>query len=387
MSARAAIIGVGQTAYRRRHADKNAAELAREAMRLALDDAGLGLDAIGLVVGGVAPDTLAGLDHMDKASLARPGIPYMRVHTGGATGSSALLAALSWVAAGRCEAALVVAIERMGQAETAQKIFNTIFDPIYEKDLALSTIVMAALRASMLMRRYGYRPEQWAGVAARNSEAAGRNPFAPEARVFTTEQVLASKMLCWPIRAYEVCPISEGACAVVVTAERLARGRNAAWVQGAHGQTDSYNMGDRVNRPEGALVDLLTLQRSARAAYAQAGISDPASEIDVAEVQAPFPSAESMHYTGLGLCTPEGGPAFVDRLLADRVHVAINPSGGPQAANPVSATALVRVAEAAQQVRGRAGPVQVDGVRRAIATGQGGASQFSTAILFGRDRP
>jgi acetyl-CoA C-acetyltransferase len=52
-------------------------------------------------------------------------------------------------------------------------------------------------------------------------------------------------------------------------------------------------------------------------------------------------------------------------------------------ANPVSATALIRIAECALQVRGRAGRRQVDGVRRAVATGQGGATQFSTAVILG----
>jgi acetyl-CoA C-acetyltransferase len=65
----------------------------------------------------------------------------------------------------------------------------------------------------------------------------------------------------------------------------------------------------------------------------------------------------------------------------------VNPSGGPQVANPVSATALIRVAECALQVRGRAGRRQRDGIRRAVATGQGGATQFSTCIVLGGERP
>jgi acetyl-CoA C-acetyltransferase len=60
-----------------------------------------------------------------------------------------------------------------------------------------------------------------------------------------------------------------------------------------------------------------------------------------------------------------------------------NPSGGPQGANPVSATAMVRIAEAALQIRGMAGKRQVDGVERAVATGQGGATQFSTVCVLG----
>ena len=110
MKEAAAIIGVGQTQYRRRHQDLNTAELVRQAAMAALNDAGLGLDDIGLIVGGVAPDALAGINHLDMHAIPRPGIPYFRVNTGGATGSSALLAALSWIHAGRCKAVLVVAV-------------------------------------------------------------------------------------------------------------------------------------------------------------------------------------------------------------------------------------------------------------------------------------
>ena len=383
MKEQAAIIGVGQTVYRRAHVDKNTAELVREAVTAALDDAGIGLDAIGLVVGGVAPDALAGLNHIDMAAVARPGIPYFRVNTGGTTGSAAFLSALTWIGAGRCKAALVVAVERMGHATTAQKIFNSIFDPIYEKDISLSTISMVALRATMQMQLYGYTLDHWAGLAARNSRASVLNDTIDRPRVFSAADVLASEILAWPIRRLEACPTSEGACAVVVAASSLVGARNAAWVHGARALSDTYAMGDRIHRPEGSLVDLVTLKRSAEAAYKDAGVTDPLRAFDVAEIHAPFASAEVMHYAALRFCTHETGPAFVDRAIDGTAGISINPSGGPQAVNPVSAAALVRIAECALQLRGRAGRRQQDGVRRAIASGMGGATQFSTAVILG----
>ena len=387
MSEPLAIIGVGQTQYRRRHAGLNTAELVRQAAMAALDDAGLGLDAIGLVVGGVAPDALAGINHLDMHSIARPGIPYFRVNTGGATGSSALLAAVTWIRAGRCKAALVVAVERMGHATTAQNIFNSIFDPIYEKDISMSTISMVALRATLLMQQHGYTLEHWAGLAARNSAASMLNETLENPRYFTAEDVMKSKFLAWPIHFLEACPISEGACAVVVSDGSLVGSRNAAWILGAYGLSDTYAMGDRLHRPEGSLVDLLTLRRSAEAAYRSAGITRPLEALDVVEIQAPFASSEAMAYASLGFCSPEDGVAFTEKAIEQRAGISINPSGGPQASNPVSATALIRIAECAQQVRGLAARRQVDGARQAIATGQGGATQFSTAVIVSNRKP
>jgi acetyl-CoA C-acetyltransferase len=383
MSARAAIIGVGQTLYRRRHAEQNSAELARIAALAALDDAGLDLEAIGLVVGGVAPDALAGINHFDLSSIARPGIPYFRINTGGATGSSAVLAALSWVRAGRCKAALVVCCERMGHAATAQSIFNSIFDPIYEKDISLSTVSMVALRATMLMERYGFTMEHWARLASRNLKTSLLNDTIEKTASYTPEEIMASPILAWPIHRLETCPITEGACAVVIADETMVGDRSAAWILGARGFSDTYAIGDRMWRPEGMLVNLVTLKKSAELAYSEAGITRPVNELDAVEIQAPFASSEAMAYSALGLAPPEEGPRFAEAVIEGRAGIVINPSGGPQAANPVSATALIRIAEAALQVRGKAGRRQVDGIRRAVATGQGGATQFSTAVVLG----
>ncbi len=378
-----AIIGVGQTTYRRSHADKSSRELIWEAARAALDDAGLGIDAIDVVIAGVAPDALAGEASVERSGMIGIGKPFARVNTGGVTGSSTVFAGASYIKAGRARAALVFALERMGQATTSQQVFNTIFDPVYEKDFPLTTITMAALRASMLMRLYGYSHRHWAEIAARNYQHARRNPLAHLHLDITAEDVLKSPLLAWPVHRYEACPMSEGACAMVLVDKSMVGDRKAAWIQGSASTSDSYAMGDRIRRPEATLVDLLSLRLSAKRAYAEAGITDPRREIRVAELYSAFSSAEAMAYPALGFCESADGPRFVEAQATDQSLPVFNPSGGPQGANPVSATAMVRIAECALQVRQMAGERQVDGVRRAVATGQGGATQFSTVCVLG----
>jgi acetyl-CoA C-acetyltransferase len=148
--------------------------------------------------------------------------------------------------------------------------------------------------------------------------------------------------------------------------------------------SDTYEMGDRIGRPEGDLVELLTLRHAARRAFAEAGRSSVA-DADVLEIHAPFDSAEAMAYAPLGLCVPEDGPDLVRSGFgrADAAGPTVNPSGGPQTANPVGATALVRLAECALQVMGDAGERQAGTVRTAVATGQGGSTQFSTCTVIG----
>lgn len=379
-----AIVGVGQTSYRRHHADKSSKELIWAAAREALDDAGMSMDDIDVVMAGVAPDALAGEAAVDRSGMMGHGVPFMRINTGGVTGSSTVFAGASYIRAGRARAVLVFALERMGQATSSQQVFNTIFDPIYEKDFPLTTITMAALRASMLMRLYGYTDRHWAEIAARNYRNAARNPLAHIRRDATAEEVMQSPLLAWPIHRMEACPMSEGACAMVLVDAEHSAGRKPVWIQGYASTSDSYAMGDRIHRPGANLVDLLSLRLSAEKAYKQAGVTNPLKQIRVFELYSAFSSAEAMAYPALGLCSSKDGPAFVEQQLVDSSLPVFNPSGGPQGANPVSATAMVRIAECALQVRGSLKTHQVDGVERAVATGQGGATQFSTVCVLGR---
>jgi acetyl-CoA C-acetyltransferase len=137
-----AIIGVGQTPYRRRH-EGSTPELVHGAVRAALDHSGLQRRDIDLVIGGFAPDALAGENCPDKRFLPAAGAVgkwSMRVNTGGTTGIAAAYAAMDLLEAGHGDAALVVAVERMAQARSVPAVFNSIFDPVYERDTGLSTV-------------------------------------------------------------------------------------------------------------------------------------------------------------------------------------------------------------------------------------------------------
>ncbi len=382
-----AIIGVGQTGYRRSFPDKSSRELIWEAARLALEDADMDIDGIDMVISGVAPDALSGEASVERTAMLGFGKPFLRINTGGVTGSSAVFAGNTFVAARRARAVLVVGLERMGQATSSQQVFNTIFDPVYEKDFPLTTITMAALRASMLMRLYGYTAMNWAQIASRSYRNALKNPLAHIHKDISPQDVLDSPLLAWPIHRYEACPMSEGACAVVIVDKEMVGDRTPAWIQGVSSITDGYAMGDRIHRPGATLVDLLSLKMAAQRAYKQAGVDRPREQLRAVELYSAFSSAEAMAYPALGFCDAADGPRFVEDQFTDATLPVFNPSGGPQGANPVSVTAMVRIAEAALQVRDMAGERQVADVERAVATGQGGATQFSTVCVLGKRQP
>ena len=245
-----AIAGVGQTAYRRRH-EGSTPELVHTAVRAALDQAGATHRDIDVVVGGSPRTRSPGRTVRTSASCPRPARSAswsLRVNTGGTTGIAAAYAAMDLLEAGHGGAALVVAVERMAQARSVPAVFNSIFDPIYERDTGLSTVSMGALRASRMMQRWGYTAQVWAQVAERNFAHAAANPLAQIRTPYTVADVLASRLLAWPIRQLDACPISEGVCAIVLTrgspGSRLAR-RVRTWP----GHGDRHLQHGRPHRP------------------------------------------------------------------------------------------------------------------------------------------
>jgi len=366
-------------------------ELAWEAASKALSSAEISMDQIDAVIFGSAPDAFEGVHSPDLWCAGAVGAlkkPYMRINTGGTTGGTAALAGFSHVASGYSDLVLVVAVQRVGESPDAQRILNTIWDPIYEKDLALNILTTGAFIAVRQMELYGITEEQLAKISVKNHQNALRNPYAHLQLNVTLEDVLRSRMLCWPLKLLDVCPRSDGACALIMASAEKARKITSkpAWILGVGSSTDTYGLGDRWLEPGFDLADVAVHYRAAKDAYRMAGIHDPRREIDVAEIYAPFTNLELASYEGLGFCERGKGGELVDRGFVEITgDLPVNPSGGTQAANPIGATGLVRLAEAALQIMDGAGEHQIDGVRKAVATAAGGATQFYSVIVLGKN--
>jgi acetyl-CoA C-acetyltransferase len=173
-----------------------------------------------------------------------------------------------------------------------------------------------------------------------------------------------------------------GLAAMVLACEDVAAERDGvAWVQGIGWATEPSFLGDR------DLSQAPALEAAAARAYEQAGISRPLKEFDVAEVSDAVPHHELVAYESLGLSDRASWAKDVaNGTFARAGALPVNLSGGVAAVNPVYAVGFLRILEAAQQVRGRAGAHQKAGVKRAVAHAASGfAMQYQTVAVLGRE--
>ena len=382
-NARVGIIGIGQSEFKARREDANYPELVREAVVLALKDAGRGLDDMEAVVYSLAPDALLGIGNAERLGVDAVGARnkrFMRINTGGATGLSSVAVAHSHVASGACDIVLAAGGDKVGESGDSQTILNKIWDPTYERQLPLGTITMLAMSAVRAMHKYGLTEEDMARVTVKNRANASLNPKAHLRKKVTIEDVIASRYIAWPIKLLDACPQSSGGCAMVLASERYIKENKleAVWITGVAHCSESYFMGDRMgNNYVADHADAHALGESFERTYRMAGIKDPAKEVHVAELYAPFSNTEFHAVEAAGLA-PIGKSMAM--LREGQFHIgsrtAVNPSGGTLCTNAIAVSAMVRVAEAALQVWGRAGGHQQPGAKIAAASGNGGDHQF-----------
>jgi len=381
------IVGVGQTPFVSRRTDVTYPELVREAAVLAMADAGVTMVDVDAVVFPLAPDALIGVGNGERwcvEALGAVGKPFMRVNNGGATGLTAVQTAYLHVASGLFDVVLVAGADRVSESGSAQSVLNKMWDVAYERPYPLNTINMLALSAVRYMHLYGVDERDFARVTVKNRRHAARNPLAHLRTPITEDEVLATRVLSWPIKLGDACPSSTGGAAVVLMSERAAAGRPAAWIRGLGQNCETFWMGDRVGPTAiGDHGDADALAVAFDRAYAMAGVTDPAAQVQAAEVYAPFSSVELHVIEAAGLCAKgtAAGHLADGAFTFDSGTTVVNPSGGVLCTNPIAVTGTVRAAEAALQVLGRAGEHQVPGTDVAIASAIGGDHQFYSTLV------
>jgi acetyl-CoA C-acetyltransferase len=271
-----------------------------------------------------------------------------------------------------------------GHAESSFETVSTVvFDPLLVRPLGQSQLASLALQAGAYAQAHGVSEEQVAKVVVKNRGFGAANPRAHVRSEVSAEEVTAADPVFYPLNALHCPPQSVGGVAVILASGDAARRITQApvWITGIGWAIDSYDLGSKDLTRLGSLVE------AAAKTYRMAGIDDPPSALDVAEIHDITPYHELMAYEALALA-PEGGAArLVDEgATAKGGRVPVNPSGGVICSNLYGASGLLRASEAVLQLRGEAGDPQVPGAARALAHGMsapsGAAARTDCTIIL-----
>ena len=364
-----AVVGIGQTKYRRQ-IPLTLDGLVREAALNALEDANLTFADIDAIVIGKAPDALEGVI-MPELSLADAlgavGKPLHRVHTAGSVGASTAISAAVLVESGRYATVLTVTYETQSEGNATWALSGgrsggqgagATFSPCFRE----------YIRRSKAPEHIGWT------VAVKDRLNALTNPYAHlHLEDISIEKVRESPMLWDPLHFLESCPSSDGAAAMALTSEdKVSRSPHPpAWVLAHAKRTEFSSFPGR---------DTIRIQAGldcAAALYKKAGITNPRKQIDAAELYVPFSWYEPMWLEGHLIAEEGEGWKMTDEgATALDGDFPVNCSGGVLSSNPIGASGMIRCLEAANQVRGTAGDYQVDGAKVALGHAYGGAAQY-----------
>lgn len=400
------IAGIAMTVFGR-HLERSIDDLAGEALRGALKDAGCGIGDIGAAYySGITNGPLQGqfniAGQVVLGKLGIEGIPVFNLENACASGSTAVHLAVQSLKAGACDVALAIGSEKMNVADKARAfaLFESGWDvsrveenfatlerlgdgvvppPGSESDRPYSRFMkIYAAMCRYHMKTYGTTQRQIAAVSAKNHQHSVHNPLSQFRKPFTIEEVLAAPPITYPITLPMCAPLSDGAAAAILCTEeglkRIGADRKRCIRIAASVMRSFTHRG--LDQPEKNIGRLAALQ-----AYEVAGLGP--DDMDVAEVHDASAMGEIIQAENLGLAPlGQGGPAAErgDFTLGGRIPV--NTSGGLESkGHPLGATGIGQLHELVTQLRGEAGARQVQGARHAIQENGGGSYGIEEAAL------
>ncbi|WP_068086805.1 thiolase family protein [Novosphingobium rosa] len=386
------IIGVGMTPFGR-HRDLTYSQLSQNAVREALEDAGIAPSALDTTIfSSVVQAFVAGEMSIPGEYALRPlgitGVRAFHVEAACASGTMAVHLAYDLIRTGLADVVLAVGAEKLYTEDRAKKfaVFQQPLDigvaqaylqategrlaPVPpEKDQPSPNVLMEAYaaQARLHMATYGSHPEHFAAISAKNHGHSVHNPLSQYRHAMSMEEVLAAPTVAWPLTVPMCAPISDGAAAAILCAAEVT-GRLGAAAPVRIRACRSLSGSDR----DAADYANHVSARVAALAYADAGAGP--QDFDLAEVHDASSSGEAIQIEALGLAPPgEAGLRALAGELSLGGRLPVNVSGGlVSKGHPLGASGLAQIHELVTQLRGRAGTRQVAGARLAVAENSGG---------------
>jgi acetyl-CoA C-acetyltransferase len=386
MTREAHVVGTGMIKFGR-FFEKSFDDLLEEAYLNVLDDIEKGIepkkdiDAVWYGTLDIANEGMSGAAVSHATGLFEK--PITQVVNACATGSDAFRNAVIAVEAGRADVAMVIGAEKMHD-DTEGLIAAAAHKRLW-RGRGVTMPAFFGMRATRHMKEYRTTREQIAEISVKNHENGSRYPYAHQQFECSVDDVKDSPTVSYPLNLYDCCPVTDGAAAVVVASEDIAREFTTDPVRVAASalSTDSFQRAE-----EDSLTHFGATRRAADQAYEEAGLNP--KEIDVAEIHDCFSITELLTYEDLGFCgIGEGGKFVEDGHTRIDGDIPVNPSGGLLAkGHPIGATGVAQIAEIYDQLRGEAGDVQVDnpkiGLQHNIGLGRNATGSVSCINILER---
>jgi len=384
-----AIIGVGHSRFGVRQ-DVNICELAFEAVKPALEDAGLTPKYI--PYGPVASIGVWYEEPLPAVAIAEycglTGAGLVKFEAACATGSAATYAAYTAVASGHVDTAMVIGAEKMREVDTltAVELIGRAGYYLWEfENFGMTFPAYYAMHAVAHMAKYGTTEEDLALVAIKNHKYGAMNPLAHFQHEITVDDVLSSYVVAWPLKLYDCCPITDGAAAIVLASEEKVKELGIdtpVWIDAVGFSSGTGNLSKR-----GTYTGLEASVQASRMAYKMAKITP--NDLDVANVHDCFTIAEILAYEDLGFCERGQGAKMLregETEIGGRIPV--NVDGGLKAkGHPIGATGVSMMVELTKQLREEVKPAARQAPMKnyiALAHNVGGTGHYCYVTVLKR---
>jgi acetyl-CoA acetyltransferase len=389
------ILGIHMTKFGK-HFDKDIVDLAAEAARGALADAGASMKQMGILAAGNLMGG-GGVGQQLQKQIGQTGIPVYNVSNACATGATALRTAIMSVKAGESDYGLAVGVEKLAGAGLLggggrPKSDKQVYEPkgrygaVATVDGRIGTDTMPGVFAQIGME-YGHKYggtsfELFAKISEKNHAHSTLNPLAAYTKKMSLDEIMNDVMIAYPNTRPMCSANCDGAAAAVVvngaTLKTLSKEqqKRAVKVSASILTTDPWEEACQV------LPNVNTLTRNAATqAYEQAGVAP--SDLDLVELHDCFATAELVHYDNLMLCEQGGAVDFFNSGATWRDgSTPVNVSGGLESkGHPIAATGIANIWEVCTHLRGEGGDRQIEGAKVGLAHVIGLGSACGVHIL------
>ena len=383
MSGRVGVIGVGHGRFGRR-SDATVQELAFEAFRAALQDAGIDRKELDASVIAAVPEyhkqrSVAGA--VQEYLNLNP-LPTWLTEVACASGSAAMRTGWMAIQSGLHKVVAVIGCQKMTELATADilALMGRVGEVQWESVFGTTFPGYYALFATRHMHDFGTTRDNLLQVAVKNHHYGAKNPNALFQKEITIEKARDSEPVATPFCVYDCCANADGAACVILASEDRAKAlsKKTVWLDGVGCATASMSVLKRPN-----LTGLQSATDATQQAYRMAEVT--AKDVKVAEVHDCFTIAEIMAYEDLGFCEKGKGGRYIEekKPYIGGGGVAVNVDGGLKSkGHPIGATGVSMAVEVVKQLRGECGPRQVPNADVGLTHNVGGIGQYCFVHVF-----